>query len=577
MNYKEYIYNTLNTENFCLTTLYALRATRRDIIVGDTVLKACKRHLSDLEKALDPSMPCYKYYFDREKANHVFKFFDKFIKHTKGKLASQPVKLELWENFIIGNIFGWKYKETDLRKFNLAYTQVARKNGKSLLSSGISLYMFIADKEPGAECYCASVKKDTAKIVFSDALKIIRQDKNLRKHIRIQESLSTMHFKNNIFKAISGDKDQDGLNIHYANIDEYHLFKENELYEVLVSGTQARQQPLINIITTAGESRGATSPCYQMYEYCKQILDNVLENENMFIYIAEMNKDDDIYNPQNWIKSNPNLGVSISLDTLEKDFIRARDNNEMDNFRIKQINTWIQRKDSYFPMDKWSEEDPLDNLELKKSLYGKKCYIGIDLSSKIDLTGVSVVFPLDNGEYAVINKCFVPKETVYQKEIKDRVPYKRWIDHGHIIATDGDVIDIEFIVKYIEDISKKYKIQNISCDPWNATALMTKLDSLGYEVIETRQGYKTLSEPTKYIKELMITNKLKHFNNPVLRWCTANAIPKFDANENVMLDKSKSINRIDAIASTINAMTRAMYSEYDNKLEEYISDENFSF
>lgn len=577
MRYKEYIENTLNIENYCLTTLYALRVLQKDIIVGDTVLKACKRHLSDLEKSLDTSMICYKYYFDREKANHAFKFFDKFIKHTKGKLASQPVKLELWENFIIGNLFGWKYKETDLRRFNLAYTQVARKNGKSLLSSGISLYMFIADKEPGAECYCASVKKDTAKIVFSDALKIIRQDKNLRKHIRIQESLSTMHYKNNIFKAISGDKDQDGLNIHYANIDEYHLFKDNELYEVLVSGTQARQQPLINIITTAGESRGATSPCYQMYEYCKQILDDVLENENIFIYIAEMNQDDDIYNPKNWIKSNPNLGVSITLETLEKDFIRARDNNEMDNFRIKHLNTWIQRKDSYFPMDKWIKEDHLDCLELKKILLGKKCYIGIDLSSKIDLTGVSAVFPLDNGEYAVINKCFIPKETVYQKEVKDRVPYGRWIDKGYIIATDGDVIDIEFIVKYIEELSKKYKIQSISCDPWNATALMTKLDSLGYEVIETRQGYKTLSEPTKYIKELMITNKLKHFNNPVLRWCIANAIPKFDANENVVLDKSKSINRIDAIASTINAMTRAMYSEYDNKLEEYINDENFSF
>lgn len=430
MKYSEYIENTLNIENYCLTTLYALRVTQKDIVVGETVLKACKRHLSDLEKSLDPSMPCYKYYFDREKANHVFKFFDKFIKHTKGKLASQPVKLELWENFIIGNIFGWKYKETNLRRFNLAYTQVARKNGKSLLSSGVSLYMFIADKEPGAECYCASVKKDTAKIVFSDAMKIIRQDKNLRKHIRIQESLSTMHFKNNIFKAISGDKDQDGLNIHYANIDEYHLFKDNELYEVLVSGTQARQQPLINIITTAGESRGATSPCYQMYEYCKQILDDVLENENIFIYIAEMNQDDDIYNPKNWIKSNPNLGVSISLETLEKDFIRARDNNEMDNFRIKHLNTWIQRKDSYFPMDKWVKEDSLDILELKKSLEGKKCYIGIDLSSKIDLTGVSAVFPLDNGEYAVINKCFIPKETVYQKEIKDRVPYQRWMIEG---------------------------------------------------------------------------------------------------------------------------------------------------
>lgn len=570
MKYKEYIEQVKKDPLFCPTTTYSLEVIENNITTGKSAIQACKRHLEDLKKSLENEE--YKYRFDRAKANHVFKFFDKFIKHTKGSLAKTPVKLELWENFIIGNLFGWVYKDTGLRKFNLSYTQVARKNGKSLISSGISIYMFIADKEPGAECYCASVKKDTAKIVFTDAMKIIRQDNNLRKHIRIQESLSTMHYKNNIFKAISGDKDQDGYNIHYCNIDEYHLFKTNEMYEVLISGTQARLQPLLNIITTAGESRGATSPCYQMYEYCKQILNGILENENIFIYIAEMDENDDIYEPKNWIKSNPNLGVSITLDALEKAFIRARDNNEMDNFRIKHLNTWIQRKDAYFPMDKW-EIQKLNTNDLE----GKECYIGIDLSSKIDLTGVSAVFPLENGKYAVINRCFIPSESIYEKEIKDRVPYSRWIKEGYIKATTGDVVDIEYIFNYIVELSKKYDIRSIGCDPWNATALMTKLDAEGFEVVEVRQGYKTLSEPTKFTKELIMTNKLLHYNNPVLKWCMANAVPKYDANENVVLDKAKSINRIDAVASTITAMTRAMLHELDANLNKHIESENFSF
>lgn len=566
----EYIEQVRADENFCPTTYYCLKVLDKDITVGDSVYKACERHLRDLSKSIVDEN--YEYTFDRTKADRVFRFFKKFIKHTKGKLAGKPVHLELWEKFIIGSIFGWVYKETGLRRFNLAYTQVARKNGKSLLASGISIYMFIADKEPGAECYCASIKKDTAKIVFSDAMKIIRQDKSLRKNIRIQASMSTMHYHNNIFKAISGDKEQDGFNIHYCNIDEYHLFKTNDMYEVLISGTQARTQPLINIITTAGESRGGTSPCYQMYEYCKQILNGILENENMFIYIAEMDEKDDIYNPENWIKSNPNLGVSIMLNTLKKDFVRARDNDEMDNFRIKHLNTWIERKDAFFPMDKWNKQNYNAN-----DLEGKECYVGIDLSSKIDLTGVSLVFPLDQEEYAVINKCFMPSENVHEKEIKDRVQYSKWIKAGYITSTTGDVVDIDFIFKYICDMAKKYKIKSICCDPWNATALMTKLDAEGFDVIEIRQGYKTLSEPTKLIKELILKSKLIHFNNPVLKWCTANAIPKFDSNENVVLDKSQSTHRIDAIASTINAMTRAMLHGTNDKLNNHLKKDDFTF
>ena len=171
----------------------------------------------------------------------------------------------------------------------------------------------------------------------------------------------------------------------------------------------------------------------------------------------------------------------------------------------------------------------------------------------------------------------MPSENVHEKEIKDRVQYSKWIKAGYITSTTGDVVDIDFIFKYICDMAKKYKIKSICCDPWNATALMTKLDAEGFDVIEIRQGYKTLSEPTKLIKELILKSKLIHFNNPVLKWCTANAIPKFDSNENVVLDKSQSTHRIDAIASTINAMTRAMLHGTNDKLNNHLKKDDFTF
>lgn len=526
---------------------------------------ACERHLNDLKKSMDENQE-YEFKFSRKRAQHIYSFFDKFVKHQKGELAGKPVKLELWQKFILGSLMGWVYKETELRRFELSYVQIARKNGKSLLSSGLSLYMFMIDKEEGAECYCASTKRDTAKIVFLDTMRMIKASPILRKHTRIQESLSTIHYKNSIFKALSADKGQDGLNIHFVSYDEFHLEKTKEMYDVLISGMGARKQPLMFIITTAGESRGGTSPCYLQYEYCKQILNGTLPNENIFAFIAEMDETDDVDNPENWFKSNPNLEVSTTLKALKQAYTRARDNNEMDNFMIKNMNKWIERKDAYFPMGSWKDKQ-------LPSLDGKECYIGVDLSSKVDLTAVTAVFPLENEEYAILSHCFMPSYGIEEKERKDRVPYRRWAKEGYITLIPSEVIDISFVFEYIKGLAEKYQVINVGLDPWNATALMTKLDGEGYEVHEVRQGFRTLSEPIKYAKELMLQGKFNHGNNPVLKWCTANAIVKRDANENVVLDKAQSIHRIDAIASTITALVQAMLHFNNNSLESHIDEE----
>ena len=553
----------MSDASFCPTTAYAVNVVKGIIIAGKSVQQACERHINDLERSYTSD---YEYEFSRKKAQKIYSFFDKFVRHTKGELAGKAVKLELWQKFILGSLIGWISKETGYRRFELSYTQIARKNGKSLLSSGLTLYMLTADGEKGAECYCASVKQAAAKIVFDDSLKMLLKSYPLRKRARVQKSLSTITFGDSVLKALSADKNQDGLNIHFVSYDEFHLEKDRAMYDVLISAFGARKQPLMFIITTAGESRGLTSPCYKQYEYSLQVLNGTVENENVFCFIAEMDKNDDIGDPKNWVKSNPNIDVSTSLESLKKAYARAVQNDELDNFTIKHMNRWIDKKDAYFPVSKLGEKEIPD-------LVGKECYIGVDLSSTTDLTAVNAVFPLDDGEYAVLSHCFTPDASLDDRARRDGVNYRKWAREGYLTIIPEVVIDQDYVYKLIEEWRTKYEIISVALDPWSASALMLKLDKEGYETVEVRQGVRTLSAPIKFTKDLMLMDKLNHLNNPLLKWNFGNAIVKKDANENVVLDKSKSINRIDAAAATINAMVEAMLHGQETSLDAHINED----
>lgn len=564
VSYDEYINNTLSDASFCPTTYYALQVIKQYIVTSKAVKDACQRHLDDLKKSFNNES---EFYFSQKHAQHIFDFAEKFCKHTKGEFAGKPIKLELWQKFIFGSLMGWRKKDTNCRRFNISYVQIARKNGKSTMISVLLLYMFYCDKEPGAEIYTASVKKDTAKIVWLDCMRMIKANKSLKKGVKIQESLSTLWKQNSVIKALSADSGQDGLNIHAYALDEVHLLPNNEMYNVLVSATGARQQPMGFLITTAGESRGGTSFCYSYYEFCKRILNKSVENDSVFVYIAELDSQDEIHDPSNYIKANPNLGVSITLEYLTDAYKRAVDGGEYDNFLIKHMNLWISKRTAYFPMDKWGDK-PRPQLE------GLPCWVGVDLASRIDLCSVTAVFPHENGSYSILSHSFMPENIVNYKMRMDRVPYKAWIKAGYITATPGDVIDIDYVYSYIKQLQQKYNVVEVDLDPWQAAQLIKDLEADGTTCVEIRQGYKTLSPPIKLIKELIIQGKFLHGNDPVLKWATSNAVPQFDQNENVILTKAKSINRIDPIASTVTGMARAMYQE--ETLAEHLTND-FSF
>lgn len=518
---------------------------------------ACQRFLKDIEREGTDEFP---FLFDEEKAMKFLKWMTLF-KHTKGKLQGEYIEPHPIQIFIFGNIYGW-VTETGLRRFKKGYWQVARKNAKSQSLACVGSYEEMAFGEPMSEVYIGATKAEQAKIVWNEIKAQINQCDFLKGKFKIAYG-KIEHLKSQSFiTPLSKDagKTGDGLNVQCGIIDEYHAHKTSEIYDVLVSGTGARQQPLMMIITTAGFD--LSHPCYNVeYLYVSQILDpdNPVENDEYFVMVNELDKDDDIKDESVWEKANPILcSYEEGVNFLRGEMKAALDVPEkMRNFLTKNMNRWVDQKDNgYMMMNKWAECG-IDDLP---DLQGKDCYVGIDLSKKIDLTSVGFEFPLDDGSFLILSHSFIPEDTLEEKRKTDKVDYDLWVKQGWITTTNGAVVDYRYIMTYITKQADKYgfNIKEICYDPYNATQFAQEMDNEGYECVEIRQGVKTLSEPTKNFRELVYSKKVKHNKNPVLTWAIGNAVTKQDHNENIMLDKDKSSNRIDPIAAVINAHTRAM-------------------
>lgn len=552
----------------------------QDILDGKIL--ACKKHkqavkrfFNDLKRIEDDD---FLYEFDTEEVVNFYEWA-KMFKHTKGALAGQYIELTDFQLFVVGNIFGWKNKKTGYRRFKKSYIQLARKNAKSqLLSLIASDEAFLSGQQ--AEVYVAGWGKEQSNIVYKEILSQIKACDLLQG--KYSDSYHTItHLKSgSIIKALSREaKNLDGLNPSLCVIDEYHVHPTSEIYDVLVSGMAARPNGHICIITTAGFN--LASPCYTEYQYVSKVLDenNPVSNEEYFCIIAEQDEEDNLQREELWIKSNP-----IVATTEEgKKFLRGELQQALDvpekmrNVLTKNFNKWIQaRENGYLPLDKWKlcqEDFSFNDFE------GQPCLIGIDLSAKIDLTSMSFLFMKEDLVY-VFNHSFMPEDTLAQKRKTDKVPYDLWINQGHITATTGSVVDYRFLQSYIKKIQKEYNLQikEVCCDPWNGSQFMQELETDGFLAVEIPQRINLLAPPTKDFRERVYAGKIRHNNNPVLSWSIGNAITKADHNENIMLDKSKSTERIDPIASLITGFARITVLENgDLDLNEHILSEDFSF
>ncbi|QJC52794.1 terminase large subunit [Paenibacillus albicereus] len=540
----------------CPVLEYAQKVLSGEIIAGELVKLACQRHLDNLRDS-QLNVTTFEYYFDDLAAAHAIDFY-RYLKHSKGKWARQSFQLELWQKFIVGSLFGWLERDTQLRRFRVAYDEIARKNGKSTLAAGVGNYLTIADGEYGAEVYSAATKLDQAKLTFDEASRMVKASPDLLQHVRVYRKNMSVAETGAKFEPLGADSNSlDGLNVHGAVIDEYHAHKSSALYDVIESGTSAREQPLIFVITTAGFN--IQGPCHQLREYAVKVLKGIQSDETFFAYIAAIDEDDDPFDESCWPKANPNLGVSKGMDYMRRQANKAKQlASAYVNFLIKDLNRWVNAVVKWMPLQRW---DAAAGVIDKERLLGRKCIGGLDLSTKTDISAFALLFPPEeeSGVYEVLLFFWMPEETDFkEREERDGVPYRKWIKDGLIMTTPGNIIDYRFIKKTVLDLAKLYDVQEIAFDPWNATQIALELADEGLEMVELSQNLRNLSAATKELEALVIAKRFFHGGNEVLRWMADNVVIRMDANENIAPDKKKSSNRIDGIAAIIDALARAL-------------------
>jgi len=507
-----------------------------------------------------------KYYFDKKAAEKAIGFIETFVTHTKGELTGQPLKLEKWQSKIVGDIFGWKNKKTNLRKYRTVFIEVPRKNGKSTLCAAIGLYMLFADEERGSEVYSAAGDRSQAGIVFEIPKGMLHQNAELSQRGKAYRNSIVNESKGNFYQAISSDsKTKHGFNANCIIFDELHTQPNRDLWDTLTTSTGSRRQPLTIAITTAGYDK--QSICYEIYTYAKKVLENTISDSSFYAVIYESDNDDDITCEKTWIKANPNYGISLKKEYMQRESQRAVDVPSYQNtFRRLMLNQWTDSHSAWLTSGEWDAcHQDFDYSKLENCA----AWGGLDLASTRDLTAFVLLFNVD-GKFVFIPYIFIPEENAKKRSERDGVDYVAWLRDGHVYGTSGDVADYSFIRAKINELSKKYRIQSICYDRWNASQLVIDLQNDGATLDPFGQGFVSMSMPTKTLEAEILAKNIIHNNNPCMNWCLSNVSLQEDPAGNIKPSKSKSVDRIDPIVALIMSLgchltTESSDSVYDER------------
>lgn len=521
---------------------YATDVVAGKVVAGKLVRQACQRHLADMASP-------HRMVWDPVEAQRAIDFFA-LLTHHKGEWAGRTIHLEPWEDFIVGSLFGWK-RADGTRRFRDAYVEVARKNGKTELASGIGLLLAFFDKEGGAEVYAAATKRDQAKIVWDEAARMVKASPGLRSRIRSTVGSLFIEGTASKFAPLGADADTlDGLNVHGSLVDEVHAHRNRALWDVLGTASGARRQPVRFAITTAGYDR--KSLCWELHTFGQAVLDG-LEGpaaDATFVYIATLDEGDDPFDEANWPKPNPNLDISVKRDELREQASRAQAMPGARNAFLRlRMNVWTEQANRWADMESWDacKDDPLFAPEQRR-------FGGLDLASTRDIAAFLLIAPSDDGYLDVKPWFWCPAEGILQRSQRDGVPYDVWADQGLITATPGNVTDYDRIRTDIRDIADGLGLGPIGYDRWNASQLVTQLQEDGAELVPVGQGFRDLSSPMREVEKLMLGKRIRHGGHPVLRWMVANLQASQDPAGNLKPDREKSADKIDGFAALLDAV-----------------------
>lgn len=529
--------------------------TSGEVTVGEKVRKAYK-YLANKTQIDDG------WHYSPTRAKHAIDFIERFCRHSKGKLGGQRVQLELWEKAFIASIFGF-IDDDGLRQYHQAILIIGKKNGKSLLASTIGLYLMVGDGEAGADVYSVATTRDQAKIVWSEAKKMVRKSPTLAKKIHPTVAEMTAEFNDSTFKPLASDSDSlDGLNVHGALMDEVHAWKRGkELYDIIADGTSARDQPLILITTTAGTVREDIFD--QKYEECERIINGYedpdgYKDDRTLPIIYELDKRAEWTEEEMWYKANPGLGTIKNLDTLRRKVERAKeDPKQVKNLCCKEFNirettgeSWLTFEELYNP-----ETHDVDKLRPRYGIGG------IDLSSTTDLTAAKIIYMVKDDptqQIYVESMYWIPEDLLEEKVKQDSIPYDLWRDRGLLRTCPGNKINPRVVTDWFIEMRDEHDIwiPYIGYDSWSSTYWVDEMRAtFGKEsMIPVVQGYKTFTIPMRTLGADLAAKRINYNCNPIDTWNFANVSYEEDKNANIRpIKSSRSTRRIDGFMALLDA------------------------
>ena len=542
---------------------------------------AVQRHINDLARQNTDGFP---YVFDHEKACKIIEFGQLFP-HVKGKWArasgkANRIRFQAWQKFGLASIFGWVHVVTGLRKYRIVYDCEPRKNGKSIKAAVIGLYLVAQDDEYGAEVYCGATSEKQAWEVFRPAKKMADKQPAFRRAYGI-----TCHAKRleadgvgtkprgdgskrfpdgSRFEPVIG-KPGDGASPSGAILDEVHEHQDDTLYDTMLTGMGARDQPLLLLITTAGSN--IAGPCYAQQKELEAVLQGTLVNEELWgiIYTVD-DPENEWRTEEGLIKANPNLGISVSREFLEA---RVRDAEMSPRKRstvlTKHFNVWVTGKNAWLNMLTWNRQ--ADPSLCETDFRGEEAKLGIDLSETDDLTAAVKCFRRDiEGErhYYLFGRYYATEAKVAEND-----HYDEWVQSGHLIQCDGETIDYEDVEDHIEDDAERFTIEQCFYDPHGAAHLAQRLEKHhGIEAVKVGQTYTNFSAPMRDFERLLKAGRIHHDGNPCLAWMFSNVVAKETDDGKMMRPvKENRESKIDGAVAALMAFIAAYEPDEDDSAD----------
>lgn len=544
-------------------TAYAKAVVAGREVAGPHVRAACNRHLGDLKDGKRRGLS-----WDLQAALHAIGFFRDVLRLNGGEWEGKAYEVLGWQAFVLGSLFGWKSADGS-RRFRSAYVETGKGSGKSPLAAGIGLYGLVADGEARAEIYAAATKKDQAQILFRDAVAMVDQSTVLSRNVAksgVGENVWNLAYRKNgsWFRPISADDGQSGPRPHISLLDEIHEHKTGYVVEMLKAGQKGRRQPLMFMITNSGTDKHTV--CWEYHDYGAKVSAGQIQDDSFFAYICALDEGEDPFLSEKcWPKVNPSLKQGLpGLKYLREQVAQARGMPGKESI-VRRLNfcEWVESASPWIGRDVWvdGEDRQFNPLRLR----GRRCWGGLDLSSTTDLTALALLFePVPEDPVWRLKAWFwLPGDGLHEREDRDRVPYLKWSQDGHLNALPGRAINKLAVAMQCAEITSAYELESLAYDRWRIEDFKRICDDEGINLplVEFGQGFKDMSPAVDEFERILIGRELKHDANPVMTWCAANAVTVSDPAGNRKVAKDRSTGRVDGIVAAVMASGAALKGE----------------